>query len=212
MRWHLQRIKSIDGFTIVELLIVIVVIGILAAIAVTNYSGTQQRVKNVQAQNDLIKLQNLVEVYHSEHGSYPITTPNPKANWHAADARTDANCTNGSSDEDWIPDLDEDLPQSDPDLKTGVDGIKGCFIYVSEGTEYVISAWNMVSTPQSTSLYRRLGFRQFQSESSTQFYTCNQNNVGGVSGGDYDISQDYYKHSYTISNITDCDETPPAGG
>ncbi|MFZ1242596.1 MAG: prepilin-type N-terminal cleavage/methylation domain-containing protein [Candidatus Saccharimonas sp.] len=34
------------GFTIVELLIVIVVIAILAAISIVNYNGIQQRVKN----------------------------------------------------------------------------------------------------------------------------------------------------------------------
>jgi hypothetical protein len=91
-----------------------------------------------------------------------------------------------------------------------VDGIVGCYLYVSNGQEYVISAWNMVTIPQTSVLYRRLGFRDFQTTSSTQFYTCNANSVGGATGG-YDSSEDYYKHSYTVSNITDCDETPPAG-
>jgi hypothetical protein len=86
----------------------------------------------------------------------------------------------------------------------------GCYLYASNGSQYVISAWNVSPVPQTSTLYRRLGFRAFQSDSSTQFYTCNDNVVGGANSG-YDADKDYYKHSYTISNITSCDETPPPG-
>ena len=69
----------------------------------------------------------------------------------------------------------------------------------------------MLASPQTTApFYRRLGFRPFQTSTSTQFYTCNENVVGGANGG-YDITQDYYKHSYTLSNITSCDGTLPSG-
>lgn len=198
-----------EGFTIVELLIVIVVIAILAAIVVVAYNGIQERARNASRQSAVKTVQKIVESYSAENGEYPKTTSNPKANWHAADVRTDDNCTNGSSQADWIPGVTITLPQSDPNAH-GVDGIRGCYLYVSDGSEYVISAWNMVESPQTTTMYRRLGFREFQSDSSTQFYTCNDNTVGGATGG-YDSSEDYYKHSYTISNIADCDETPPPG-
>ena len=70
----------------------------------------------------------------------------------------------------------------------------------------------MLSSPQTDApFYRRLGFRQFQTDTSTQFYSCNENAIGGKSQGNYKIQDDYYKHSYTITNITDCDETPPPG-
>jgi Tfp pilus assembly protein PilE len=206
-----RRTKNLRGFTIVELLIMMIIISILAALIIVAYNGVQQRAHNARAQSDISNMQKLVEIYNTENGSYPKTTNNPQANWHAADVRTDANCSNGSSQTDWIPGLSSTLPQSDPNASTGVNRIKGCYLYVSDGTDYVISAWNMISTPQSSIFYRRLGFRQFQSDSSTQFYTCNDSGVGGISGGAYDISQDYYKHSYTISNITNCNETPPPG-
>lgn len=49
-------IKNKQGFTIVELLIVIVVIAILAAITVVAFNGIQQRAKNQQASSDLATL------------------------------------------------------------------------------------------------------------------------------------------------------------
>lgn len=156
-------------------------------------------------------MQRVIETFKVENGVYPQTTTSTKANWHAADVYTDDDCTNGSSQADWIPGIiGVTLPQSGENKPIGADGKTGCYLYVSDGKEYVISAWNMLDNPQTTTMYRRLGFREFQTDSSTQFYTCNANSVGGATGG-YDIAQDYYKHSYTISNITDCDETPPPG-
>lgn len=204
-----NRKKYLWGFTIVELLIVVVVLAILAALVIVAYNGVQERARNSRRQSAINAAQKIVEVYSAENGEYPKTTTNPKANWRAADVRTDDNCTNGSSQADWIPGVEEILPQSGPDAQ-GVDGKTGCYLYVSNGSQYVISAWNMVESPQTSTMYRRLGFRAFQTDSSTQFYTCNDNTVGGASGG-YDSSQDYYKHSYTVSNIDDCDETPPPG-
>ncbi|HEU5122099.1 MAG TPA: type II secretion system protein [Candidatus Saccharimonadales bacterium] len=203
-----RRLSS-SGFTIVELLIVIVVIAILAAIVIVTYNGIQERARNTTRIHDIRTAQELIEAYNALHGEYPKTTNNPKANWRAADVRSDDNCVNGSSQADWVPGI-SNLPQSDQNNAKGVDGVTGCYLYVSNGTEYVISAWNMVSTPQTTTMYRRLGFREFQTASSTQFYTCNSNTVGGAAGG-YAIAEDYYKHSFTVSNITDCNETPPPG-
>jgi prepilin-type N-terminal cleavage/methylation domain-containing protein len=197
------------GFTIVELLIVIAIIGILAAIVIVAYNGIQERARNASRQSDIQTARKIVEAYSVTNGNYPITTNNPKSNWRAADVRSDDNCQNGSSQANWIPGVTDRLPQSGP--SSGVDGLPGCYLYVSDGSEYVISAWNMISVPQTSVMYRRVGFREFQSSSSTQFYTCNSNTVGGAAGG-YNIADDYYKHSYTVSNITDCNETPPAGG
>ncbi len=62
------------GFTIVELLIVIVVIGVLAAITVVAYNDIQQRAKNtaiVSAANQSLKL---INAYIAETGKYPPAT------------------------------------------------------------------------------------------------------------------------------------------
>jgi len=61
------------GFTIVELLIVIVVIGILAAITIVAYSGIQQKARDSQRQNDISELTKVLELYYTDNGRYPPT-------------------------------------------------------------------------------------------------------------------------------------------
>ena len=60
-----------NGFTIVELLVVIVVIGILAAITIVAYTGIQQRARVATMNSDLNSVQNIFELWNVDHSSYP---------------------------------------------------------------------------------------------------------------------------------------------
>lgn len=59
------------GFTIVELLIVIVVIGILAAITVVAYSGITARANGAKAQTNAANVQKVAESFNADKGYYP---------------------------------------------------------------------------------------------------------------------------------------------
>ena len=59
------------GFTIVELLIVIVVIAILAAITIVAFNGIQDRARYSAMQSDFEKLHKALEMYKVDHGAYP---------------------------------------------------------------------------------------------------------------------------------------------
>lgn len=58
------------GFTIVELLIVIVVIGILAAITIVAYNGVQSRAREASLKSDLTNVAKQIELYRAD-GDYP---------------------------------------------------------------------------------------------------------------------------------------------
>lgn len=64
------------GFTIVELLIVIVVIAILAAISVVAYNGVQERARNSSALTLASQIAKKAEVYYAVNGTYPTVAAN----------------------------------------------------------------------------------------------------------------------------------------
>lgn len=66
--------RTQQGFTIVELLIVIVVIGILAALVITTYNGIQEKGRNTERTTDLKALQGQLEAYYASNGRYPTLT------------------------------------------------------------------------------------------------------------------------------------------
>lgn len=65
----LKRKQS--GFTIVELLIVIVVIGILAAIVITTFTGVQKKGRDADRKADVNAIYSQVEVYFAQNAKYP---------------------------------------------------------------------------------------------------------------------------------------------
>lgn len=70
------------GFTVVELLIVIVVIGIIATITVISYSGIQEKSIRNTVEADLRSASSALETAKSKSGGYPTTKPAdlPKSN------------------------------------------------------------------------------------------------------------------------------------
>jgi general secretion pathway protein G len=65
------RRLSKKGFTIVELLVVIVVIAILAAITVVAYNGIQVKARDSQRKQDVKTIAKALELYYIDNGQYP---------------------------------------------------------------------------------------------------------------------------------------------
>jgi prepilin-type N-terminal cleavage/methylation domain-containing protein len=75
------------GFTIVELLIVIVVIGILATLVIVTFSGIQKKGRDSQRQTDINALQSHVEAFYAQSGNYPSLTNLNTPAWRTANTK-----------------------------------------------------------------------------------------------------------------------------
>ncbi len=59
------------GFTLIELLIVVAIIGILAAIAIPQFSSYRQKAFNSASQSDVKTIRTAAEAYYADEFVYP---------------------------------------------------------------------------------------------------------------------------------------------
>lgn len=64
------------GFTLIELMVVISIIGILSGFIMANYIGVQQRARDAQRKSDLLNMRAALEIYRADQGAYPATLKN----------------------------------------------------------------------------------------------------------------------------------------
>lgn len=102
-----QTLRNQKGFTIVELLIVIVVIGILALLVVTTYAGIQQKTRNTQRSADIKSIYTQLEAFYQENQHYPS-----RANMNS-DSWLDDNMKGLEKDALIDPSNTEDPPSND---------------------------------------------------------------------------------------------------
>jgi prepilin-type N-terminal cleavage/methylation domain-containing protein len=66
----MKRMTTKKGFTLVELAVVIVIIGVLAAFAVPRFRASVERSKAAESFNYLSSIQAAMERYHARQGTY----------------------------------------------------------------------------------------------------------------------------------------------
>jgi general secretion pathway protein G len=65
------RIRRQTGFTLVELLVVIAMITILAAMAVVQYRNSVQRTQEATLKTNLFRMRDAIDQYYADKGKYP---------------------------------------------------------------------------------------------------------------------------------------------
>lgn len=77
MRFKMKQ----SGYTLIELMIVMSIIGILSTIALPNYQKSVIRAREASLRNTLFVLRDVIDQYYADHGNYPDTLetlPNEK--------------------------------------------------------------------------------------------------------------------------------------
>lgn len=63
--------RTNKGFTLVELLVVLAILGILMGVAVPSYSSYLERAKQTKVKLDIAVLEQALELFHLDTGRYP---------------------------------------------------------------------------------------------------------------------------------------------
>ena len=84
------RQNNQSGFTLVELLVVVIILGVLSALAYPAYSAVVRRARYAEARQQMSSMAREVQIYHIENGSYPPdvnpdTQPKGIMNWPESD-------------------------------------------------------------------------------------------------------------------------------
>lgn len=100
------------GFTMIELMVVVLIIGLIAAIVLVNINDSRKKGRDARRKSDLQTTQAAVEQYANENRKYPV--PSIGGNCYDTNISLDAtSCASGPTAMapdltyryDWIPDL-----------------------------------------------------------------------------------------------------------
>src|SRR5579872_4609751 len=65
--------KSMSGFTLIEVMVVVVILGILAAIIVPKVMSRPEQARMVKVKQDILAIQSALDLYKLDNSIYPTT-------------------------------------------------------------------------------------------------------------------------------------------
>lgn len=69
----MQQIRRQRGFTLLEIMVVIVILGVLASLTIPSLMGNKDRADRQKAVSDIVTLENALDMYRLDNSRYPTT-------------------------------------------------------------------------------------------------------------------------------------------
>jgi prepilin-type N-terminal cleavage/methylation domain-containing protein len=85
-RTYARTTESERAFTLIELLVVVAIIGLLASIILVSLGQAQKKGRDSRRLGDLKEIQTALELYYTDHTSYPVATSQTTASTALASA------------------------------------------------------------------------------------------------------------------------------
>ncbi|HMF99598.1 MAG TPA: type II secretion system protein [Vicinamibacterales bacterium] len=128
---HLRDVES--GFTMIELVVVMMLIVILATMGMTQYKTSQTYAKEAVLKEDLFRLRDAIDQYYADKGQYPSTLDTLVSDGYLRKLPEDPFTKNTSSWQTVPAEPDPANPTAEPgvyDVKSGSDAT------ALDGTKY----------------------------------------------------------------------------
>lgn len=147
------------GFTLIELIVVIAIIGILAATGIYSFSGATKSARDAKRKSDLVQMKTALEAYFSANQAYPSTGGGwwGECSGYGSHPRSGVNGFIPNLAPQFIEELPRD-PRSSQSYAPCNSAGQVCYLYRSvDGTDYKLLAHcspeNYPTTPSTDPFY-----------------------------------------------------------
>jgi general secretion pathway protein G len=147
--------KRTRGFTLVEILIVVIILGILAAIVIPQFTNASTSAKNSSVSSTLQTIRSQIELFKIQHTDIPPQT-NAMSDWAILLNKTDtADTTATTAGATLYGPYLQQAPSNPLNGKTGCSTAAGAdtnngWFYSATTTGYTVQARNVDGTPNTT--------------------------------------------------------------
>lgn len=130
--------KTDSGFTLVELIVVIAIIGIISTIGISSFTNYIKIAQDAVRKSDLLQIKKALDAYYALYGSYPSTIISSNRYYFGVSINGGLRAESGSNA--YIPGLTPTFLEKLPvDPKKDKNGWSG-YLYMSDGVNYKLLA------------------------------------------------------------------------